>query len=167
MSDSPGEEGAPALRTRTAEVATALVLAAIGALAIWDASRLGLGWGEEGPKSGTFPFWIGLFLVLASLGTLVGAVRAGGAAAFVSRPQLRRVASVLLPTVVYVAGIGVLGLYVASALLVIWFMLVLGGFRVRAAIPAGLAVALVVFVVFEQWFLVALPKGPLEEWLGY
>jgi hypothetical protein len=23
------------------------------------------------------------------------------------------------------------------------------------------------FVIFEQWFLVPMPKGPLEEWLGY
>ena len=32
---------------------------------------------------------------------------------------------------------------------------------------AGLAAALVVFVTFEIWFLVALPKGPLEAALGY
>jgi hypothetical protein len=24
-----------------------------------------------------------------------------------------------------------------------------------------------VFVVFEMWFLVPMPKGPLEAWLGY
>jgi putative tricarboxylic transport membrane protein len=23
------------------------------------------------------------------------------------------------------------------------------------------------FVVFEKWFLVPMPKGPLETWLGY
>jgi len=33
----------------------------------------------------------------------------------------------------------------------------------------GLAVAIpvVTFIVFEQWFLVPMPKGPLETWLGY
>jgi hypothetical protein len=25
----------------------------------------------------------------------------------------------------------------------------------------------VAFVVFDQWFLVPMPKGPLEAWLGY
>ena len=25
----------------------------------------------------------------------------------------------------------------------------------------------VTFVIFERWFLVPLPKGPLEAWLGY
>ena len=23
------------------------------------------------------------------------------------------------------------------------------------------------FLVFEKWFLVPMPKGPLEQWLGY
>jgi hypothetical protein len=25
----------------------------------------------------------------------------------------------------------------------------------------------VTFLVFEKWFLVPMPKGPLEAWLGY
>ena len=37
----------------------------------------------------------------------------------------------------------------------------------RTLAAAGLATALVAFVVFEEWFLVALPKGPVEAWLGY
>ncbi len=52
-------------------------------------------------------------------------------------------------------------------MLVAWFMLRLGGFGWRSAIPAGLATALVTFVVFELWFLVSLPKGPIEDYLGY
>ncbi len=75
--------------------------------------------------------------------------------------------SVLLPTAIYVAAISFVGLYLASAVLVTWFMMRLGGFRWWSAVPAGLATALVAFVVFEEWFLVALPKGPLEAWLGY
>jgi hypothetical protein len=37
------------------------------------------------------------------------------------------------------------------------------------AATVGLPVtfSLVTFVVFERWFLVPLPKGPLEAWLGY
>jgi len=25
----------------------------------------------------------------------------------------------------------------------------------------------ILFMVFELWFLVPMPKGPLESWLGY
>lgn len=161
------EDARAAVGVRGMEVATALALAALGGIAIWDAQRLGSGWGEDGPRSGYFPFWIGLFLLAASAGNLFRALRAGDAGAFVTRVQFRRVLQVLLPTIVYVGGIMVLGLYVASALLVTWFMIVLGEFRASRAIGAGIATAVVAFAVFELWFLVGLPKGPVEDWLGY
>jgi putative tricarboxylic transport membrane protein len=159
------------VRTVVVEIATALVLAGLGAAAMWDSRRLGIGWGAEGPQSGYFPFWIGLVLVAASLGNFALALRARGTAKggglFVTWPQLRLVLSVLLPTALYVAAIPSIGLYVASAVLVVWFMMRLGGFRWWVALASGAATALVAFVVFEQWFLVALPKGPIETWLGY
>ena len=166
--------GAPQLpprgvRTVAVEIATSLVLAGIGIAAMWDSRRLGAGWGTDGPQSGYFPFWVGALLVTASL---VAAARARSAAGkggglFVTWPQLRLVLSVLLPTVLYVAAIPFAGLYLASAALVMWFMVRLGGFAWWRAALAGLATALVAFVVFETWFLVALPKGPIETWLGY
>ncbi len=166
-----GEPGR-GVRTVAVEAATSLLLAGIGAAAMWDSRRLGAGWGAEGPQSGYFPFWLGVVLLGASLGNLVLALRARGAAGkgdglFVTWPQLRLVLSVLLPTTLYVAAIPFAGLYLASAALVAWFMVRLGGFRWWTAAGAGLATALVAFVVFEEWFLVALPKGPIETWLGY
>ena len=157
------------LRTVAVEAATSLALAGIGLAAIWDSQRLGAGWSADGPQSGYFPFWIGAVLVASSLGNLALAMRPGakGEALFVTWPQLRLVLSVLLPTVLYVAAIPAVGLYVPSALLVVWFMVRLGGFAWWRAALAGLATALAAFVVFEIWFLVALPKGPLETWLGY
>ena len=92
---------------------------------------------------------------------------AKGAGLFVTWTQLRLLLSVLLPTAFYVAAIPFAGLYLSSAALVVWFMVRLGGFPLWMAAAAGLATALVAFVVFELWFLVALPKGPVETWLGY
>lgn len=166
------QAAAGGITTRAAEIGTALVMAGIGTAAIWDSLRIGAGWGADGPLSGTFPFWIGLLLVAASLGTMARALpralpREDGGSMFVTWPQLRLVMSVLGPTIAYVAAIPFTGIYLASAALVVWFMTRLGGFRLRSAVPAGLATALVAFVVFEIWFLVALPKGPIETWLGY
>jgi hypothetical protein len=165
------------LSVRAVEIATALVFAFGGALAIWDSARLGAGWGPDGPKTGTFPFWIGVLLVMAATAQLVGTLRsttprgedAGGEAAplFLSWEQARTVATVFIPTALYVAAIPFTGIYVASAVLVAWFMTRLGGFPLLRAVPAGIATAVVTFVVFEIWFLVALPKGPLEELLGF
>lgn len=165
------EDAAPSgLRMGVVEAVTALLLAGIGAAALWDSRRIGAGWTEDGPQSGYFPFWVGVILVLASLGTLAQALRParrGQDAVFVTWPQLRMVLSVLVPTVVYVAVIPVLGIYLASALLVAYCMVALGRFAWWVAVATGLAVAALAFVTFEIWFLVALPKGPVEEFLGY
>lgn len=170
-------EAAPArgVTNRAMEIATSLAFAFAGAVAIWDSARLGAGWGADGPQSGYFPFWIGLLLVLASAANLLPVLRgARGEAAgedgrpmFLTWQQARTVATVFIPTAMYVAAIPFTGIYVASAVLVAWFMVRLGGFALWRALPAGIATALVTFVVFEIWFLVALPKGPLEEFLGY
>lgn len=158
---------------RTMEIVTSVAFAAVGAAAIWDSLRLGAGWAPDGPQSGYFPFWIGALLVFAAVGNLVAAMRAHRARdgaepePFLSWEQARTVATVFIPTVLYVAAIPFTGIYVASAVLVAWFMVRLGEFRVTRAIPAGIATALVTFVVFELWFLVALPKGPIEDFLGY
>ena len=157
------ERGIPNL---VMEVGTTLVLAGLGLVALWDSQRIGAGWTEDGPQSGAFPFWIGLILVAASAGTLVQAVKSGAGGLFLTWPQSRMVLSVLLPLVIYVFAIAPLGIYVASALLVAYSMAALGGFPVWTATLSGIATAIVVFVTFEIWFLVALPKGPLEDMLG-
>ncbi|WP_144299499.1 tripartite tricarboxylate transporter TctB family protein [Elioraea rosea] len=152
---------------RTAEVGLALLFAAVAALAIADALDIGAGWSEDGPRSGYFPFWIGLILLAASLWQLVGALGIPRRLGFATREELGRVASVLVPAALQVAAMPFVGLYVSSALLITWFMTRLGSFAIPVAAATGVAVAIVAFVVFEIWFLVALPKGPIEQWLGY
>jgi hypothetical protein len=164
------EQNAPGLRRGAVEIGASIALALVGTAAIWDSLRIGAGWGTDGPQSGYFPFWIGVVLVGACLANLVVVARQTGKAAaamFVTWPQLKLVASVFLPAVVYVAAIPPLGIYLASALLVVYFMTQLGEFTWRSAVPAGVATAVVAFVTFEIWFLVGLPKGPVEEFLGY
>ena len=41
------------------------------------------------------------------------------------------------------------------------------GRSVLPGAPLSVAVPVIAFVVFEEWFLVPMPKGPLEDWLGY
>ena len=31
----------------------------------------------------------------------------------------------------------------------------------------SLGIPLATFIIFERWFLVPMPKGPLEAWLGF
>ena len=168
----PARDSVAGVSVRTMEIVTSLGFSMAGAAAIWDSLRLGAGWAGDGPQSGYFPFWIGALLVLAAAANLVSVARAGAPRRqademFLSFEQARTVATVFIPTCLYVAAIPFTGIYVASAVLVAWLMARLGGFSLARAVPAGLATAVVTFVVFELWFLVALPKGPIEDFLGY
>ena len=78
-----------------------------------------------------------------------------------------RVLAVLIPTIGYVFAMNWLGLYVSSALFITLFMLAIGREGPLRAILVGVAVPLFFFLMFEKWFLVPLPKGPLEAMLGY
>jgi len=156
---------------RGMEIATAVVLMAVGGIGMMDSLRIGAGWASDGPQSGYFPFWLGALLALASLGNLVTALRDHRRGArgprFATWAQLRQVSLVFLPTAAYVAVIPFAGIYASSAVLVAYFMLRFGGFGWVTAVLSGLAAAVAAFAIFEIWFLVALPKGPIETALGY
>ncbi|HKX95675.1 MAG TPA: tripartite tricarboxylate transporter TctB family protein, partial [Methylibium sp.] len=52
--------------TRGPEVAVAAFLLALACLVIADSLRVGIGWADDGPRSGYFPFYIGLMLAGSS-----------------------------------------------------------------------------------------------------
>jgi putative tricarboxylic transport membrane protein len=151
---------------RAADLVTATVLIAIGFLVIADAVRLGLGWGTDGPRSGFFPFWLAVLMIGACLGIAVRALRRKDARPFITRQALRPVLTMLVPAAAAVALMQVGGLYVASALYLAFYMRWVGRHTWAAVLAVGLGFPLLTFVVFERWFLVPMPKGPLEYWLG-
>jgi len=152
----------------TAEVATATLTAGLGLAAVVGALEFGIGWGDAGPESGTFPFYIGLLVVAASAGTLFQAVagRHNLKDVFLDREQARRVASFFLPIVVFVIVARLLGLYVATALYLTFVMWVQGGYRLIISAASGIAAAIAFYFVLEVAFQVPLLKGPLEAALG-
>jgi putative tricarboxylic transport membrane protein len=154
--------------TRGFEVAVAVLLQVIAVMVIVDSIRVGNGWADDGPKAGYFPFYIGLLLFAAATWVLINALRGGKSdPPFATREELTRVVSMFIPMLVYVAGIALLGIYVASALLIAFFMIRHGRYRWPLTAAVSLGVPVLLFLVFERWFLVPLPKGPLEALFGY
>jgi hypothetical protein len=51
--------------------------------------------------------------------------------------------------------------------LISFFMRWFGQYRWSVAVAVGVFVPVATFFMFEVWFLVPLPKGPLETMLGY
>lgn len=176
--DHQSESSGPGVvSVRTMEIVVAIVLIVLSAIVIQDSLRIGAGWAEsEGPEAGYFPFYIGLIMGLASLVTLIRAIVTGrrkGAAAgegeesFVSAHGLKQVLLVLVPVIVYVGFVVFLGIYVSSAIYIALFMMYFGKYRFYTAFGLGILISVVMFLTFEMWFLVPLPKGPLEYALGF
>ena len=88
-------------------------------------------------------------------------------APFAQSDELMRVIAMLVPITFYVLGVGLIGIYVASAVLIAYFMVRYGKYRIAPVLGVSLGVPLILFLVFERWFLVPLPKGPLEAMLGF
>ena len=181
MTTSPPAAKAESRRA-AADVAAALLIFAVGAVVVVDSYRLGASWGDDGPQSGYFPFYIGLLLCISSVATLAQVAfaewhRRGqftGAIAerrrqFVAWGPLRRVFSVLLPAAGYVLFVQLIGIYVASALYIALFMAWLGRYSWLRSAAVGLAVSTSVFLMFEVWFKVPLYKGAYDPlaWLGF
>lgn len=155
--------------TRTMEIVVAVLFLMVGAVVMIDSSRIGASWIDpDGPQAGYFPFRMGAIMSLASLTVLVQAILAGGRGKpFVDRHALGQVLLVLLPAVVYVVAINYVGIYVSSAIYIAAFMIYMGGYKWYVSAATGLAVVVVLFFMFEIWFLVPLPKGPIEDLLGF
>jgi len=153
---------------RTVEIAVALFTLAFGILVLVGSLQVGINWGVEGPKPGFFPFYISLFIIVGSIYNLAQATTLGGirSGLFSSWEQLRRVMSVVVPATIYVALVPFLGMYVSSMLLIAVFMMWLGNYSIWKTLPIAIGVPAVAYIVFESYFQIALPKGPVEYWLG-
>jgi hypothetical protein len=153
------------------DIATALALLGLAVVVMFASVELGSGWNEtEGPESGFFPFIVAALLAIASIANFAQAAffpskeQQGD---FVSLPALGRVMLVVFPLAIYIAAVGYVGIYLASALFITIFMMAFGRISLVKSLGVGIAVPLALFFMFERWFLVPLPKGPLEAMLGY
>jgi hypothetical protein len=164
----PDDDGSESIKERGPEVAVAAILVALALVVIADSLRVGIGWAEDGPRSGYFPFYIGL-LLLASSGTILIKALIGwrsATAPFVKRSELSDVMAVLVPMLIYIGVMNWTGIYLASVVLIGYFMRRHGKFGWPLCASVAVGVPLTFFIVFERWFLVPLPKGPFEALFG-
>ncbi len=155
---------------RTMNMVVAFALMFVATVVMVSSYRLGAGWAKHvGPDSGYFPFYIGLFLFISSTATftqhLIAPRRTGGS--FIGLSEFKMVLQVLIPMSIFVVLAIYIGIYVSTFLFIAFFMTWHGRYALYKTIPVAILVPILLFFVFEVWFLVPLPKGPLEAWLGY
>ncbi|HWP27026.1 MAG TPA: tripartite tricarboxylate transporter TctB family protein [Xanthobacteraceae bacterium] len=152
---------------RGVEMGVAVCTMIFALIIIAGSVQAGIGWAVEGPRAGFFPFYVGLAILFAGAVNLLHGRAESSEDRFASWHQLRQVMSVVLPTAVYVSIIPWIGIYLSSLFLIAFFMKRLGNYGWHKIAPIAIGVPLITFIVFERWFLVPLPKGPIEAWLGF
>lgn len=148
---------------------TSGMLMLIAAVVMFDSLDQGIGWDVAGPQAGYFPFYIGLLMFLACLGTAARTIRhwPEGRGRLTTKSELQRVRNVFLPIVAYVVLMFFVGMYVSAALFLAWFMW-------RLAEPGkphplwkilliSICVPLATYFIFAVWFQVALYAGPFAD----
>jgi hypothetical protein len=152
---------------RQVEIGVVIATALFGVVVIIGSLQVGIDWGVEGPKAGFFPFYVGVVILISSAVNLIRTFADTKPDwVFASWSQLRSVMSVLLPTAVYVGALPYLGIYITSMILIGSFMKYLGRYSWLVTLAISIGTPVVIYLTFEKWFLVPLPKGPIEDWLG-
>jgi len=156
---------------RTMNMAVSLALMAIASVVMISSYRLGAGWAKDvGPDSGYFPFYVALIMFATSAVTLVQHFlwkSPDGGGSFIAHGELMMVLQVLVPMTIFVILSIYIGIYISMVLFIGFFMTWHGRYPFYKTLPVVIAVPVALFIIFEVWFLVPLPKGPFEAWLGY
>jgi putative tricarboxylic transport membrane protein len=145
-----------------ASSASSLLWVAVGILACYGATRLGLGNVTE-PGPGFIFFWSGLILVILSFIALADSVRASEDTVPGEMGEMNwaKIALVLLSLLSYAFFLERLG-FVLTTFALLSFLL---GCSERTnwarALEVASATALVCYAIFELWLKIRLPKGIL------
>jgi hypothetical protein len=151
---------------RCLEAGTALITGVFGAAVVVSSLDNGIGWSAAGVESGTFPFIVGLVILVGSAFNLTqGWLHAR--AVVLGRNELKRLGTLFVPAALYVALIPLIGMYPASAAYVFgalaWHKP--GSFLLSAVAAMGASLAL--YLIFELTFQISLPRGLLCDIIGF
>jgi hypothetical protein len=150
---------------RILEAATAILTGTFGAAVAISSLDNGIDWSTVGVEAGTFPFLVGLIILAGSLYNLVRS-GLGPRHVSVTRGDLRALLAMFLPAAAFIAVIPLLGMYVATAGYMLGTLSTRPDFSRLKALVWALAVPILLYLVFERAFEVALPHGLLGELVG-
>jgi putative tricarboxylic transport membrane protein len=148
---------------KKANLTVALLLIAIAIVVIIDAVRLGFRWSPSGPQSGFFPFWLGTILLVCSaleLRKLLAEYRKRGPSKpLMGEGALKSIAWVLLPALGMVMVTELVGLHIAAALYLAFYMRAVGKIQWSTTVAVSILVPVALYIAFDKFFLVPMPEG--------
>lgn len=153
-----------ARRPSGAAFVIAALLAALGALLIWDGARIPNPAGYAGVGPGDMPRLVGGGLILLALWTAVEGAR-GSEGQAVGPQRIGPVLWVLAGLLLQLVVLRPLGFSIASGLLFACTAAAFGKRNLAVTLPIGFAFAFFVYAVFDKVLNLNLPAGPIETLL--
>jgi hypothetical protein len=154
---------------RKADIAFALCLLVLAVLVALESLKLDIGWGLNGPEGGFFPFWLAVGLGICCLVILAQALWSHSPASWkplVTPGGWVPILKVALPATAMVALTEMIGLYLAAALYIGFYMRWIGRHHWLLVLAVSIVVPLASYFLFDKWFLIPMPKGWWGERLG-
>jgi hypothetical protein len=118
--------------------------------------------GRQGIGPGAFPSWVATLLVCCGVAVILKVVRQRGLASWEAWPRGQALLRVLLASgsiVLYLAVLQILGFWLASSLLLLFHLRVLGRYSWRVALPTAFGLSLLIALVFGVLLFMPLPQG--------
>ena len=153
---------------RKAEIWVSLAFMLLGILVIADSIRLGFMWGMSGPESGFFPFYLGVGVVISSGIVFFNAFtlykKEGAGKPLMPPGALKPILWVVIPSTAMVVITELVGLHIAAALYLVFYMRVVGKIGWVTTLLVSIISPLTLYITFDMLFLIPLPQG---LWGGY
>jgi putative tricarboxylic transport membrane protein len=132
---------------------------AVGLLACYGASRLGIGSVAE-PGAGFIFFWSGLVLMILSLIVLADSVRSSeDTVRRISKMNWPKITLVLFSLLLYAFFLEILGFVLTTFVLMSFLLGCIEGTGWFRSLGVASAAALTSYAMFELWLKIRLPKG--------
>ncbi|MBU2026230.1 MAG: tripartite tricarboxylate transporter TctB family protein [Proteobacteria bacterium] len=153
---------------RKAEIWVSLAFMLLGVIVIADSIRLGFMWGRTGPASGFFPFYLAVGMVISSVIVFFNAFtlykKEGAGKPLMPPGALKSILWVVIPSTVMVMLMEFVGLHIAAALFLGFYMRAVGKIGWTTTLLVGIIAPLSLYITFDKLFLIPLPQG---LWGGY
>lgn len=120
-------------------------------------------WSDTGPGTGFFPLWLGGTMTALALLLLARATRQRepGPAWLPPPDGRRRLVAILVVTVLFVAGLKLVGMILGTVLFLVVVLRLIEGYRWRTALAIAVGTAAANYLVFTYWLAVPFPVSPL------
>lgn len=161
---------------RTAELVTAIVLAVLSVYIMWLSGKPAwegdpwfenIGYAEDGPGSGFWPFWLSGIMLLCCVWIAINWVRRVSPPSRSEEPFLDGYGLMMLLKVgggvaAFIALVNVISMYGAMAVFLIYYIYFLGRHSLVTALSIAVAAPVVTFFFFDVAMRIVLPKGYAE-----